>query len=119
VQGRGGRSVTVDLGSGRSELLFDWDMGGRVLLEGTQTEVEYASRSVYAVTEGAPLSARVDCEKVAALRRGEAWDTRCIATGTMTSTATHFHVTTALDAYERGVRVWARAWTFAFPRDHV
>jgi putative CocE/NonD family hydrolase len=119
VQGRGGRSISVDLGGGRSELVFDWDLGGRVLLEGTQTELEYGSRSVYAITEGEPLSARVECEKIAALRRGDAWDTRCVATGTMTSTATHFHLTTALDAYERGVRVRAHAWTFAFPRDHV
>jgi putative CocE/NonD family hydrolase len=118
-QGVGGRSVSVDLATGRAELRFDWDMGGRVLLEATGTEMEYTSSCVYAIVEGAPLSARVDCENGVGLKRGDGWDTHCVATGTMTSTIEDFHVTTALEAYERDVRVWARSWTFRIPRDNV
>jgi hypothetical protein len=36
----------------------------------------------------------------------------------MTSTATHFHVTTGLEVYEGEARVWAKSWAFAIPRDN-
>jgi putative CocE/NonD family hydrolase len=117
--GVGGRSIEVDLASGRATLHFDWDLGGRVLLEPTGTELEQASANRYTIVEGDSLSARVEHELVVGLRRGEAWDTRCVATGSMTGTATHFHVTTALEVYEGANPTWARAWTFAVPRDNV
>jgi hypothetical protein len=37
----------------------------------------------------------------------------------MTGDAESFHVTTALDVYEGDARVFARTWTFRFPRDNV
>jgi hypothetical protein len=36
----------------------------------------------------------------------------------MTSTATHFHVTSELEAFERGTRVFVRSWSFEIPRDN-
>ena len=37
----------------------------------------------------------------------------------MTSTATEFHVTQRLDAYEGDERVFTRTWELSFPRDLV
>jgi hypothetical protein len=37
----------------------------------------------------------------------------------MTCDAEAFHVTSALDVYEGDEKVFARTWTFRFPRDHV
>ena len=37
----------------------------------------------------------------------------------MTSTARDFLVTHTLDAYEGQTRVFARTWSFTFPRDNV
>jgi putative CocE/NonD family hydrolase len=113
----GRRVVSTDLATGRTDLRFDWDMGGRVLLEPTGTELEFTSTATYSIVEGDPLSARVDVDNGVALSRGEEWDTRARAQGTMTSTATHFHVTSELEAFERGTRVFVKSWTFAIPRE--
>jgi putative CocE/NonD family hydrolase len=118
-QDTGQRVVSHDLATGRSELRFDWDMGGRVLLEETGTELDYSSTATYSIVEGDPLSARADVDNGVGLRRGDEWDTHCRATGTMTSTATHFHVSAGLEAFERGRRVFVRTWSFELPRDHV
>ena len=52
------------------------------------------------------------------MSRGD-WRARAEVTSTMTADASSFQVTTALDAYEDGTRIFARTWTFRFPRDHV
>jgi hypothetical protein len=88
-----------------------------VLLEPTGTELEQASTNRYTIVEGDPLSARAEHELAAGLRRGEGWNVRCVASGTMTASATHFHVMTALEAEESGRPAWARTWTFSIPRD--
>jgi hypothetical protein len=117
---QGRRALVADQASGRSVLRFDWDQGGRIRLEASGTELEYTSGVEYSIVEGEPLSARVDCDNGVALERGaDDWYTRARATGTMTTTATHFCVTTALEAFERETRIWAKSWTFTIPRDHV
>jgi hypothetical protein len=49
---------------------------------------------------------------VTGLRRGDSWDVRCVATGSMTATAADFHVTTTLEAHVGGSPAWARTGTF-------
>ena len=115
----GGRSISLDLAGGRATLRFDWDLGGRVLLEPTGTELEQVSTNLYTITEGDPLSARADHEMVVALRRGDGWDVRCVAADSLTATATHFHVSTTLEAHEGDSPAWARTWTFSVPRDNT
>jgi hypothetical protein len=110
---------SIDPTDGRATLHFDWDLGGRVLLEATGTELEQASANRYSIAEGDPLSARAEHELVVALRRGGEWNVRCLASGTMTATATHFHITTTLEAYQREEPAWSRTWTFEVPRDNV
>jgi hypothetical protein len=116
--GVGRRLIRRDLSSGRAELVFDWDLGGRYRLDAAGIESEDVATATYGIVEGEPLSARVDCVNTVSTTRGE-WDTHAEARATMTCTADAFLVTTSLDAYEGGTRVWSRAWTFSFPRDLV
>ena len=71
------------------------------------------------MTEGDPLSAKVDCEVEVELGRGDWGPLRVVAAGEMTSTAGAFLLTTRLECYEGAERVHARAWTHAIPRDGV
>ena len=114
----GRRAISHDLHRGRSELVFEWDMGGLFRLEEDGIESEDAATARYSIVEGDPLSARVECEGRAIIGRGD-WNTRVEVTGLMTSTAREFLVTQTLDAYEGETRVFARTWSFTFERDNV
>ena len=74
--------------------------------------------TTYRITDGDPLSAEVHVRCMSALGRG-AWQTRVETDSRMTSSATAFHVTQRLDAYEGDERVFTRTWEFSFPRDLV
>ena len=52
---------TEPMHSGRSELEFEWDMGGLFKLEEDGIESEDAATARYSIVEGDPLSARVRC----------------------------------------------------------
>ena len=112
----GGRTITHDLGARSTRLEFDWAMGG---LQKLPNGMLYEDTSVarYWITDGDPLSARVLVENTAASGRGD-WKVDIRAVGEMTSTATHFVVTSTLDVYEGNTRIAARTWTHEFPRDH-
>jgi uncharacterized protein len=112
----GGRSISRDLATGRTELVFDWDCGGLALLP---NGLRYEDTSVarYSIFEGDPLSARVEVENTSEYGR-DGWHVHIRATGLMTSTATHFLVSSRLDVYEGETRIAARAWDHEFPRDH-
>ncbi len=112
----GGRSVHHDLGSGRSELVFDWDCGGLVRMPNGML-YEDTSVARYSIVEGDPLSARVEVKNTAICGRGD-WRVHISATGVMTSTATDFIVSSQLEVVEGETRIAARAWTHTFPRDH-
>ena len=72
----------------------------------------------FTIVEGDPLSAAVRCDRSAELRRGD-WRVRLETSSVMTSDATTFRVTNAVDAYEGHTRVFSKTWTFAVPRDMV
>jgi uncharacterized protein len=118
LEGRAGGSRTLlrDLGTGRAQLGFDWDLGGLVQLD---NGLLYQDTSVatYTLVEGDPLSAEVRVENTAI---GGRKDSRVdiVATGVMTCSETQFLVTSELEVRERGRRIFARTWTHAFPRDH-
>jgi uncharacterized protein len=115
--GPAGRRLRADIASGRVELEFDWDVGGRYRLP-NGLEVEDWNRTVFEIVEGDPLSARVCCRTAGSVGRG-AWRTHCETESTMTCDATRFHVTIAVHAYEGDACVFARTWTYAIPRDLV
>lgn len=112
----GSRSVRHDLGTGRRELVFDWDCGGRVRLP-NGIEYEDTSVTTFAIVEGRPLTARVDVANTSSFGRG-ALQIEIASRGTMTCDADAFLVTSTLEVDENGVRVFARTWTHRFPRDH-
>jgi hypothetical protein len=77
-----------------------------------------SNRTVFAITEGDPLSARVDFQARSELKRG-AWCVSSQTRAAMTCDAENFHVTTELDVREGDSEVAHRTWTFAFPRNLV
>jgi hypothetical protein len=74
--------------------------------------------NTFTITEGEPLSARVQCNRQIELSRGN-WQTRVETLSVMTSDADFFHLTNILDAYEGQVRVFTKSWTKTIPRDLV
>ena len=118
AQRRGGARIERDLGTGRKELSFDWDLGGLYRIEQEGIEAEDAAWASYSVVNGDPLSARTDCRCSFILKRDDEWDTSGEARSTMTCTATHYLIDATLDCYEGDRRVFTRAWSWEIPRDH-
>jgi uncharacterized protein len=116
--GPAGRFLRRDLATGLVEQVFDWDLGGAQRFVPIDLLSEDSSHTVYSIREGDPLSASVRFRARTGMARGE-WRTRAEVTATMTADRDSFHVTSALDAYEGETRIFARTWSFRFPRDHV
>ena len=112
----GSRRIERDLGTGRTDLIFDWDCGGRSRLA-NGLEYEDTSVATYSIVEGDPLSARVRVVNTSFTAR-DRWQVSISAIGTMTCTATTFLVTSELEVVEGATRVFSRTWTHEFPRDH-
>jgi hypothetical protein len=110
-------TIEHDVVTGRATLTRR-DEAGRFRIRANGLEYESASADIFSIIEGQPLSARVRCERVIAIGRGD-WQTRVETESVMTSDATHFHLTNLLQAYEGAVRIFAKTWHAAVPRDHV
>jgi len=117
ASGPAGRTLTRDIATGRVDLTFDWDVGGRVRLP-NGLEISDANTTTYSIVEGDPLSAQVRCRTVGSVGRG-AWRTRSETESVMTCDAERFHVTVTARAYEGEACAFARTWTFSIPRDLV
>lgn len=116
--GHGARTITRELGSGRTELRFDWDLGGTNRDERTGTEITFEADAVFEIVEDEPLAARVVCTNVTALRReADGWDARSEARTEMTCDAESFHIESALRVLDGGAESFVRTWSFAVPRD--
>ena len=112
------RGTRTELASGRTELRFTIDYGGRRRLTASGVEFEVFGPNVFSMVDGDPLSASVRCERLDSFGRGN-WQTRVETASTMSADAKAFHLTNALDAYEGAVRVFAKTWTLSVPRDLV
>ena len=110
-----GRRVRRDLSNGAIEVEFDWH-GSRTRIIATDTEMGEENVATYRIVEGDPLSATVICNVEVSLAR-PGWNTRTVATSTMTCDAERFTVTTTIDAFHDNVRIHARSYTHEFPRD--
>jgi hypothetical protein len=118
VPGRGGRAITRVLGSGRTELRFDWDLGGTKRDERTGTEITFEADAVFEIVEDEPLSARVVCRNVTALRRpADGWDARSEARTEMSCDAASFHVESEFRVFDGGREAYVRSWSFSVLRD--
>jgi putative CocE/NonD family hydrolase len=109
--------VHRDVVTGTYQIVDRFDMGLRRF---SRSGIEYGGcyQDTYTIKEGDPLSARVDSERKAIIRRGE-WSVHVETHSSMTSTATHFHVANQVEAFEGNTRVFNRSTTHIFPRDLV
>lgn len=108
-------TASRDLTAGRHETAYRSD-GGRWRLEKSGAEWGRTSNLVATIADGQPLSAQIRCEGRVELAEAE-WRTRVDVTSVLSSDLTTFRVTVGLDAYEADVRVFARTWNLAIPRD--
>jgi uncharacterized protein len=115
--GPAGRSLCRDLSTGRVDIVYDWDVGGRSRLP-NGLAVQDANRTTFSIVEGDPLSARVQCRTVGSIGRGD-WRIRSETESVMTCDAETFHVTVVVRAYEGEACAFAKTFTYAFPRDLV
>ena len=115
VAGPTGRTVRRDLATGAAELQYDW-IDSRSLLKESGTELYERNVVRQRLVEGDPLSASASCEVDVEVSRGD-WRTRVEVRSAMTCDRERFLVTTELDAYEGGVRAFARRWEHAIARD--
>ncbi|MBN1147271.1 MAG: CocE/NonD family hydrolase [Anaerolineales bacterium] len=109
--------VHRDVVAGVYQIIDRFDMGLRRFVH-NDTVYGGCYQDIYTITEGEPLSARVDSERTVILQRGE-WRVRVETRSSMTSTATHFFVTNHVDAFEADTRVFSRSTDHVFPRDLV
>ncbi|HTU28098.1 MAG TPA: CocE/NonD family hydrolase [Solirubrobacteraceae bacterium] len=116
VRGRTWRTLRRDLAPQTQTL----EVGAceRNRLDRTELEFGEHRRRRYFITEGDPLSARVECDGEHFLTRGD-WHIRIALRTSMTSTADSFTVTHDLDAYEGDTRVHATRRSVEIPRDQV
>jgi putative CocE/NonD family hydrolase len=116
--GHGARTITRELGSGRTELRFDWDLGGTNRDELTGTEITFEADATYEIVEDEPLSARVVCTNATALRRpADGWDARSEARTEMTCDAGRFLIESQLRVLDGGEEAFVRSWSLEIPRD--
>jgi hypothetical protein len=98
--------------------LIDGRDGGSKRIIANGLEYETHNTNIYTIIEDDPLSAQVRCDRMISVGR-EDWHIRIETTSTMTADAETFYVTNLLEAYEGTVRVFAKSWDFAIPRDLV
>jgi len=90
----------------------------RMRLEESGTDYEHASRDVWSIADGDPLSATLRCERTIALDR-EGWNVRIETVSSMTADAGAFHVDDSLEAFEGTRRVFVKRTRLDVPRDGV
>ena len=98
--------------------LVDGRDGGRRRIRPNGLVTESRSTNTYTTVEGEPLSARVQCERMIELGRDD-WVIRIETMSTMSADIDTFYITNGLEAYEGNVRIFAKSWDFAVPRDLV
>jgi predicted acyl esterase len=112
----GRRTLTRDFASGRTELTFVWDTGGRYRIAASGVIAGCWATTTYSIVPGDPLSAEVRCETATELGRGD-WLTRAEIRAVMNCDGENFRVRTELEAFENGQRVRRKEWFFEAPRE--
>jgi putative CocE/NonD family hydrolase len=112
----GGRGLTRDFRTGRTELTFEWATGGLYRLVDAGVSAGCWATTSYSIVPGDPLSAEVRCEAATALER-DGWTTRAEVRAVMDADSERFRVRTELEAFENGESVRRREWSFETPRE--
>src|SRR5262249_33834028 len=105
----GRREVRRDQATGAIEIINDLTYFRPLRFLDTGLEYLDRGRDVYRIVEGDPLSAATRSERSIAIGRGD-WRTRVETVSTMSATASDYHVTNMLEAYEGDTRVFAKTW---------
>ena len=102
------RELLVDQRTGERRMSIVDDFGRSVIDEhGLCTWG--CGRETYSILPADPLSAQQECHWSTETSRGD-WKVRTETYSTMTATATHWHVTGRLEAYEGDKKVLVREW---------
>ena len=111
----GGRRLTRDFASGRTELTFDWATGGlyRLVDAGVIAGCWATTYSIRPATRCRPRCAARPRPSWAR----DGWTTRAEVRAVMDADAERFRVRTELEAFENGESVRRREWSFETPRD--
>ncbi|TAH51668.1 MAG: CocE/NonD family hydrolase [Chloroflexota bacterium] len=81
-------------------------------------EYSESDADIFSIVEGEPLSARVRCERMIALKRAE-WDVRMESEGELWCDAENFFVMNVLRAYEDDVQVFEKRWEKKIARENA
>jgi predicted acyl esterase len=111
------RDITLGVGTGRQAVILTSDFGRQQL---TDRSIITAARVIDSmrITEGEPLSARLDTGWDLSFASGDA-DVSTRSKVTLSSDAKQFHLTWRLEAYERDALVFEREGARCFDRDHL
>lgn len=115
--GRTQRSITHDVANGTITVVHE-DASAVERLEGIDLVTRKKSRDVFTITEGDPLSARVETLREVEYRRGD-WRVRTDERMTVTCDLESFRVVASLTAFEGDELICERSWDERIPRDHV
>ena len=110
-------TASRDRASGEITLVHE-DDGAVERLEDIDLVIRRKFREVFTITEGDPLSARVETLREFELRRG-AWRVMTDERMEVSCDLNSFRVVAALTAYEGDECICERAWDERIPRDHV
>jgi len=102
------REVRIDQATGKRRMLIEDDFGRSTDLEHGLTTWG-RGRESYSILPEDPLSARQECHWSMETSRGN-WVTRTETYSSMRATATHFHITGRLEAYEGKKQILVRHW---------
>jgi hypothetical protein len=109
--------VKRDLARDRSTLEVVKDEG-TIRLEDIDLELTRSTTEWYTYQTNDVLSAWGETLCVRRFRRGD-WQVETITRTILTVNAETFFIHADLDAYENGLRVYAKSWEYAVPRDHL
>jgi hypothetical protein len=111
------RTITHDVANG-TITLFHEDASAVERLEGIDLVMRKKSRDVFTITEGDPLSARVETLREVEYLRGD-WRVRTDERMTVTCELDSFRVVASLTAFEGDEPICERSWDERIPRDHL
>jgi hypothetical protein len=102
------REVTINQATGQRRMTIEDDFG-----RSTSTEHGLTTwgrgRESYRILPNDPLSARQECHWSMETSRGD-WVTRTETYSAMSASATHWHITGRLEAYEGDKQILVRTW---------